>query len=96
MTRPLDRNAQLPEIGRVDREGGEFWVENPFDMPTEGLNLSAYERNRLWLNLGGEQSIHGSPTGGQEQERGCISLSPRDADDVYSILSQGSTVRIRR
>ena len=53
MTRPLDRNARLPELGRVDREAGEFWVENPFDITSGGYNLSAFERNRLYLNLGG-------------------------------------------
>ncbi len=51
---------------------------------------------RVWLDLGREVCIHGSPLGGAEQQRGCISLSPRDADDVYSILSVGSRVRILR
>ena len=51
---------------------------------------------RVWLDLGQEVCIHGSPMGGAEQQRGCISLSPRDADDVYSILSVGSRVRILR
>lgn len=54
MTRPLDRNARLPQAGKVDTEGGEFWVENPFQMTGSGFNLSAYERNRLYLNLGGD------------------------------------------
>ncbi len=50
----------------------------------------------VFLDLGREVCIHGSPHGGAEQNRGCISLSPRDADDVYSILSVGSRVRILR
>ena len=50
----------------------------------------------VWLDLGREVCIHGSPMGGAQQQRGCISLSPRDAEDVYSILSIGSTVRILR
>jgi hypothetical protein len=37
----------------VDRKGGEFWVENPFDITSSGNNLSAYERNRMYLNIGG-------------------------------------------
>ena len=49
MSRPLDRNAMMPELGEVDTEGGEFWVENPFMMPSAGYNLSAYERNRLYV-----------------------------------------------
>ena len=60
MSQPLDRNAQLPELGPVDREGGEFWVKNPFNIPASGNNLSAYERNRLFLNVGGEQFLDAS------------------------------------
>ncbi len=60
MTQPLDRNARLPELRKVDREGGEFWVENPFRIPGSGNNLSAYERNRLFLNLGGEGFLDAS------------------------------------
>jgi LysM repeat protein len=51
---------------------------------------------RVWLDLGREICIHGSATGTGEQTRGCISLSPRDADDVYGILSVGSKIRILR
>jgi len=60
VSQPLDRNAQLPELGPVDREGGEFWVKNPFNIPASGNNLSAYERNRLFLNIGGEQFLDAS------------------------------------
>ena len=60
MTQPLDRNARLPEVGPVDRKGGEFWVENPFDMPGSGHNLSAYERNRVYLNRDGRSFLDAS------------------------------------
>ncbi|MCO6454417.1 MAG: LysM peptidoglycan-binding domain-containing protein, partial [Pirellulaceae bacterium] len=52
----------------------------------------------IWLDLGQELCIHGSPpTQGPAADRlGCISLSPRDARDVYGILSPGSQVVIRR
>ena len=53
MSRPLDRNANLPELGEVDEEGGEFWVSNPFQIAASGNNLSAYERNRVFMNVGG-------------------------------------------
>ena len=52
MSRPLDRTASLPELGKVDRENGEFWAGNAFTMIGEGNNLSAYERNRVFLNTG--------------------------------------------
>jgi lipoprotein-anchoring transpeptidase ErfK/SrfK len=51
---------------------------------------------KFWIDLGSEMSIHGSPPGGSDGQMGCISLSPRDAEDVYSILSVGSTVRVLR
>lgn len=52
----------------------------------------------VWLNLGQEMSIHGSPTNpASETERlGCISLSPLDASDVFTMLSRGSQVTIKR
>jgi lipoprotein-anchoring transpeptidase ErfK/SrfK len=53
---------------------------------------------RVWLHLGGEMCIHGSPTSARlaNSELGCIGLSPIDANDVYGILSQGSKVTVRR
>lgn len=51
---------------------------------------------KIWMDLGSEMCIHGSPPGGGDGQQGCISLSPRDAEDVYSILSIGSTVRVLR
>ncbi len=60
MTRPLDRNAQLPELGRIDREAGEFWVANPFEMPSQGYNLSAHGQNRTSGNVDGRAFIAAS------------------------------------
>ena len=51
---------------------------------------------KFWMDLGSEMSIHGSPVGGGDGQMGCISLSPRDAEDVFSILSVGSKVRVLR
>lgn len=49
-----------------------------------------------WISLGGEVCIHGSPAVPSPKPLGCISLSPQDARDVYSILSLGSPVKILR
>ena len=49
----------------------------------------------VWIDLGNDVSIHGSPAQPSQQATGCIGLSPKDADDVYSILSIGSEVKIR-
>jgi lipoprotein-anchoring transpeptidase ErfK/SrfK len=51
-----------------------------------------------WIDLGQDVSIHGTATsGGAENAKlGCISLSPLDAGDVFSMLSRGSQVTIKR
>ena len=51
---------------------------------------------RVWIGLDKELAIHGTPERGDAGTMGCISLSPLDAADVYSILTQGSSVTIRR
>lgn len=50
----------------------------------------------VWLDLGKQVCIHGSPDPVSPSTAGCISLRGTDADDLYGILSQGSTVTIRR
>jgi hypothetical protein len=43
--------------GRIDSSLGEFWVENPWEIVKRGHNLSAYERKRAWLNVGGKNFL---------------------------------------
>jgi lipoprotein-anchoring transpeptidase ErfK/SrfK len=50
----------------------------------------------VWLDLGGQMCIHGSPSTTSPTNKGCISLAADYADDLYGILSQGSSVTIRR
>lgn len=50
----------------------------------------------MWLDLGGQICIHGSPNTVLPTNAGCISVAGDYADDVYGILSQGSAVTIRR
>jgi hypothetical protein len=47
-------------LGEIDKEAGELWVGNPFQLVTQGDNLSAYERNRLYLNVDGQRFIDAS------------------------------------
>ena len=42
MTQPLNRNCWLPQLGEIDHEAGEFWVENPFVMQQRGMNLGFF------------------------------------------------------
>ncbi|MEM6472122.1 MAG: L,D-transpeptidase family protein [Planctomycetota bacterium] len=50
----------------------------------------------MWLDLGGQICIHGSPNTVQPTDQGCISIAGDLAEDVYGILGQGSSVTIRR
>lgn len=52
-----------------------------------------------WIGLGSSLGIHGTnrpDTIGRTDLPGSISLNPRDAEDVYDILSVGSKVTVRR
>ena len=51
---------------------------------------------KMWLDLGGQICIHGSPNTVQPTDKGCISVAGDLSDDVFAILSQGSSVTIRR
>ena len=50
----------------------------------------------IWIDLGSQQCIHGSPDPHRPTDKGCISLAGDLADDLYGILSQGSSVTVRR
>jgi len=50
----------------------------------------------MWMDLGGQLCIHGSPDNTSASKKGCISVAGRYAGDLYGILSQGSSVTIRR
>ena len=57
MSQPGDRNASIRAPGQLDKDLGEFWVANPFEIIKQAHNLSAYERNRAFLNLGGKDFL---------------------------------------
>lgn len=57
VSQPLNRECSIEPLGDIDKEAGEFWVENPFMLPATGENLSAYERNRTFLNVDGNSFI---------------------------------------
>lgn len=60
VSQPLDRTSQTEQLGEVDTAAGEFWVRSPFQMPQLGHNLSAFEANRLFMNVNGEQFLDAS------------------------------------
>lgn len=49
----------------------------------------------VWIDLGRGVSIHGSAVEPTEKTLGCIGLAPRDAEDIYAILSLNSQVIVR-
>ena len=85
MSRPMDRDAVLPAIGAVDEEAGEFWVDNPFMMMTSGKNLSAYERNRLFLNRNGNDFVDASFASDADIDSDSRSVIPTDFDNDGNI-----------
>ncbi len=57
MSQPCDRSCTIPAPGKLDSALKEFWVENPWDIVKNGHNLSAYERKRTWMNIGGQNFL---------------------------------------
>jgi hypothetical protein len=68
VSQPSSRSAVIAAPGQVDPALGEFWVENPWDIVKSGHNLSAYERNRTWMNLRGGNFIDLSYLTGMDSE----------------------------
>jgi len=60
VSQPLDRSQQSEQLGPLDTAEGEFWVTSPFQMPQLGHNLSAYESNRLFMNVDGSRFVDAS------------------------------------
>jgi hypothetical protein len=52
----------------LDASLGEFWTENPWEIITKGHNLSAYERDRLFLNVSGTNFVDVSGLSGADSE----------------------------
>ena len=50
MSQPFNSSAQVPCLRDLDKANGEFWVSNPWCFSASGENLSAYERNGVFLN----------------------------------------------
>lgn len=104
-----DRYAGRFRIGLgqdVPAPEGEFKVRNkvqhpPYNGPDQALPSDdpANPLGKYWLDLGNQFGIHGTnnPASiGQTGSRGNIRLGPRDDEDVFDILTVGSSVMIRR
>lgn len=59
MSQPLDRTCNIEPLGKIDTAAGEFWTHT-FAMPKQGDNLSAFEPNKLFLNVDGKRFLDAS------------------------------------
>jgi hypothetical protein len=68
VSQPGDRNARIPQPGKLDANLKEFWVSSPWDIVHNGHNLSAFERKRLYLNLHGHDFLDVSYLSGADSD----------------------------
>lgn len=67
MSQPRNLHCNLQQPGTVDQELGEFWEGDPFKI-FEKHNLSAFERNRMYLNVGGRNFVDISFVSGADND----------------------------
>ena len=58
----------MPAPGALDASLREFWVSNPWQIVAQGHNLSCYERNRAFLNAGGQDFLDVSHLSGADSD----------------------------
>jgi len=93
-------------LGNEPPQPGDFEVKDRQPERTyygaDGRTIAANDPTnpygQCWIDLGPSACIHGSPLSAAPGAAtlGCISLSPQDARDVYSILGRGARVVIKR
>lgn len=54
--------------GKLDKSLGEFWVNNPWKIVSDGHNLSCYERKRTYLNVKGQDFLEISHLTGADND----------------------------
>lgn len=81
MSQPRDRTCTVEQPGSLDPKLGEFWVGNPWEIVANGHNLSAFERNRVYLNVGGRDFVDVSHLSGADSDgdgRGVVAADFRN------------------
>lgn len=68
MSQPFNRTGSVALPGQLDSSLGEFWVENPWHIVSRGHNLSAFERNRVYLNVQGRDFLEISHLSGADSD----------------------------
>lgn len=92
MSQPFDQTCNLSALGRVDRAGGQFWVGNPWQFAHTKFNLSAFERNRVFLNARDGSFIDASyPTGADcEGDSRGVAAADLNNDGMVDLLVRQS------
>jgi enediyne biosynthesis protein E4 len=67
VSQPYDRSALCEAPGQPDKDLGEFWETNPWNIAFRH-NLSAFERNRTYLNVGGRDFLDLSHAAGADSD----------------------------
>jgi hypothetical protein len=68
VSQPCDRTCSVKQPGPLDEKLNEFWVGNPWQIVTQGHNLSAFERKRMYLNVGGRHFLDVSHISGTDND----------------------------
>jgi len=67
VSHPFDRGATIPQPGEIDEKLNEFWVDSPWKIQNSH-NLSAFERNRTFLNVSGRHFVEISYLAGTDSD----------------------------
>lgn len=99
MSQPMDRTCEIEALGEVDESRGEFWFDNPFQIPASGENLSAYETNRLYTNLDGNSFMDVSFSSGVDIDSDsrsiiCADFNNDGANDMLIASVGGGPLRL--
>lgn len=68
VSQPSNRTANVKQPGKLDSKLGEFWVGNPWAIVRKEHNLSSFERNRMYLNVGGTEFAEVSGISGTDSD----------------------------
>ena len=82
VSQPCNRTASIPLPGELDKSLGEFWVSNPWQIVAKGHNLSAFERNRAFLNVKGQDFLDISHLSGADSDGDGRAVVPADFRNV--------------
>ena len=98
MSQPCNKNCNVSQPGSVDKELNEFWSGNPWNI-FEQHNLSSFERNRVFINVHGENFLEVSHLTGADidaDSRAVLAVDTRNNGQLDLVLRQagGGPLRI--